>query len=126
MNATESLRGIDDIPVYREGDSNEASFAIFLSDPIAFHMRAYRKLGPIFRTWFRSGLWVVMGGTEANDFIWRNNNTWSYAKTNVPFTEERGPDHVTALDGEDHRHKRAVLKPAFDQMPVVNIMMHRH
>ena len=85
-------------------------------------MRAYRKLGPIFRTWFRSGLWVVMGGTEANEFIWRNNDLWSYAKTNVPFTQERGPDHVTALDGEAHRHKRSVLKPAFDQAPALRYL----
>jgi|HubBroStandDraft_1064217.scaffolds.fasta_scaffold39713_2 cytochrome P450 len=122
MNTTEQLSGIDDIPIYREGDSDQASFGIFLTDPIAFHLRAFRRHGPIYRTWFRSALWIIMGGTEANEFIWRNNDLWSYSKTNVPFTEERGPDHVTALDGDSHRHKRAVLKPAFDQAPALRYL----
>lgn len=122
MNTTEQLAGVDDIPIYREGDSDQASFQIFLSDPIAFHLRAFQRHGPIFRTWFRSALWIVMGGTEANDFIWRHSELWSYAKTNVPFTEERGPDHVTALDGEEHRHKRTVLRPAFDLAPAMRYL----
>jgi cytochrome P450 len=122
VNTAEQVRGVGDIPVYREGNSDRESFEIFLRDPVAFHMRAYRQHGPIFRTWFRSALWIVMGGTEANEFIWRSNDIWSYAKTNVPFTEERGPDHVTALDGERHRHKRAVLKPAFDQAPAMRYL----
>lgn len=122
MSTTTATAGIDEIPIYREGDSDRASFEIFLSDPIAFHLRAYRRHGPIFRTWFRNALWVVVAGPEANEFVWRQNNLWSYAKTNVPFTEERGPDHVTALDGERHRHKRAVLKPAFDQAPALRYL----
>ena len=36
MNPTEQLAGVDAIPVYREGDSDQASFQIFLSDPVAF------------------------------------------------------------------------------------------
>jgi len=64
----------------------------------------------------------VLGGTEANDFIWRNNDLWSYSTTNLAFREERGPDHVTSLDGEEHRHKRTVLRPAFDQAPAVRYL----
>jgi len=123
MNTTTAmLPGVDDIPIYREGSSDAESFEIYLRDPIAFHLRAYRKHGPIFRTWFRSALWVVMGGTEANEFIWRNNDLWSYSTTNLAFREERGPDHVTSLDGEEHRHKRTVLRPAFDQAPAMRYL----
>ncbi len=33
-----------------------------------------------------------------------------------------GPDHVTALDGEHHRQKRKILKPAFDQAPAMRFL----
>jgi cytochrome P450 len=36
--------------------------------------------------------------------------------------DEMGADHVTALDGEHHRDKRTILKPAFDQAPAMRFL----
>ncbi len=113
---------VEDIPIYRDGASNEESDRSFQNDPMSFHLRAYRQLGAVYRTWFRNRLWVVLAGVEANDFIWRNGKLWSYAHANAPFLDEMGSDHVTALDGEHHRQKRAVLKPAFDQIPAMRYL----
>jgi cytochrome P450 len=37
-----------------------------------------------------------------------------------------GTDHVTALDGEHHRDKRTILKPAFDQAPAMRFLPEFH
>jgi cytochrome P450 len=113
---------VADIPLYREGASDLESFASYQRDPLQFHLRAFRRLGPVYRTYFRSQLWVVLAGLEANDFIWKNTRLWSYFDGNAPFRDEMGPDHVTALDGDHHRQKRKILKPAFDQGPAMRFL----
>jgi cytochrome P450 len=115
-------KSIDDIPIHRIGATDQESFAAFQRDPMTFHLRAFRALGPVYRTWFRDRMWVVLAGPEANDFIWKHGELWSYARANAPFLEEMGPDHVTALDGAHHREKRTLLKPAFDQAPAMRYL----
>lgn len=112
-----SAQVVDDLPIFREGPTDLASYDAFQADPVGFHLRAYRALGPIYRTWFRNKLWVVLAGLEANEFVWRNSRIWSYGVANATLRDELGPDHLTGLDGEDHRLKRSVLKAAFDQAP---------
>ena len=50
------------------------------------------------------------------------NEIWDYSEANAPFLDEMGTDHVTALDGEHHRDKRTILKPAFDQAPAMRFL----
>ena len=119
-------RPVDGIPVYREGASDEESVQRFQDDPTRFHLRAFRRLGPIYATYFRRRMWVVLAGLEANDFVWRNWKIWDYSDANAPFLDEMGPDHVTALDGDHHRDKRTILKPAFDQAPAIRFLPEFH
>jgi cytochrome P450 len=119
-------RPVDEIPLYREGASDEESVQRFQDDPIRFHLRAFRQLGPIYATYFRKRIWVVLAGLEANDFVWRNWKIWDYSEANAPFLDEMGTDHVTALDGEHHRDKRTILKPAFDQTAAMRFLPEFH
>lgn len=126
MSAQVICRTVDEIPLYREGASDQESVQRFQDDPIRFHLRAFRQLGPIYATYFRQRIWVVLAGLEANDFVWRNWKIWDYSEANAPFLEEMGADHVTALDGEHHRDKRTILKPAFDQAPAMRFLPEFH
>lgn len=116
------MKTVEDIPIYREGPDDLSSSESFQNDPMHFHVRAYREVGPIYRTWFRDRMWVTLAGLDANDFVWRNSKVWSYGTANAPFHEEMGPDHVTALDGKDHLTKRAILKPAVNQAPAMRYL----
>jgi retinoid hydroxylase len=114
--------GVERIPVYREGGSDEESFQRFEADRAAFLVRAYRTKGPIFRTWMDGKMLVIMAGLEANDFVWRNSTVWDYPIVFPAFLEQMGPNHLNVLEGEAHRHKRTILKPAFDQAPAMRFL----
>jgi cytochrome P450 len=125
-----TLPSIDEIPIYSEGDSEAESMRRAEADPVGFHRRAFRAKGPVYRT-LRGGQMVVMfAGLESNEFIWKNTTLWSYYNTMAGFREGISDDHVTALDDPHHRHKRTMLKPAFDQMsamrylPAYNTVFH--
>lgn len=122
METLDALKTVDDLAIYREGATDLESFESYQKDPIQFHLRAFRRHGPIYRTHFRSQRWVVLAGLEANDFVWKNTRLWSYQEGNAPFREEMGPDHVTALDGDHHRQKRKILKPSFDLAPAMRFL----
>jgi cytochrome P450 len=113
---------LTEVPVFRDGSDERAAWELLQRDPLQFHLRAFRALGPIYRLDMRGEMRVALAGLEANDFIWRNPKLWSYAAANTPFLEELGPDHVTALDGEHHREKRAILKSSFDQAPALRFL----
>ena len=108
-----SLRGVKDIPYHREGLPWVGPPLAYRKDPFGFHLRAYRRHGPIYRTRFRGRTYVVLAGLEANDFVWRNTDVWSYGATNTAFGEQLGSGHVTQLDGDPHKARRKSLKPAF-------------
>ena len=84
---TDTLRTLDDLPLYLtaaadedadQGFSNED--VNYAKNPVGYHLRAFRELGPIYRIKFRNEMWVAIGGLEANDFAWRNPDLWSYQK----------------------------------------------
>ena len=102
-----------EIPVYLPGGSEESCNQAYREDPLAFQLDAYRQCGSIFRTFFRNRMWVVLAGPDANNFIWQTPHLWNYSEPNASFLEEMGPNHVTGLDGDAHKTKRAYLKPAF-------------
>jgi cytochrome P450 len=113
---------IEEIPVFQDGADERESWELSQRDPLQFHLRAFRSLGPVYRIRIKGETRLVLAGLEANDFVWRNPKLWSYAATNVPFLEEMGPDHVTALDGDPHKEKRAILKTSFDQAPALRFL----
>lgn len=117
---TDTLRTLEDLPLYvtavadedkdQEFSNEDVNYA---KDPVGYHLRAFRELGPIYRIKFRNEMWVAIGGLEANDFAWRNPDLWSYQKAMAGFGEELGYAHVTTLDGPPHRLKRRSLKSGF-------------
>jgi cytochrome P450 len=115
-------KSLEDVPVYRDGADARESWDRLQREPLQFHLRAFRQLGPIYRIELEGDSRLVLAGLEANDFVWRNPKLWTYAAANAPFREEMGDDHVTALDGEHHREKRAILKSAFDQAPALRFL----
>jgi cytochrome P450 len=112
----------EEIPIYREGATLEESALIAEKDPIGFHQRAFRALGPVYRMMRGTGTIVVLAGLESNEFVWKNTDLWTYRNLLAAFREELGDDHVTAIDGEHHRQKRTILKPAFDQAPAMRYL----
>ena len=101
------------IPVYKFGLPLLGATLAAKRDPFRFYLDAYRRNGPIYRLPLAGRTPIVLGGLDANDFIWRNPENWSYAHSNVAFREQMGPDHVTQLDGKPHRARRQHLQPAF-------------
>jgi cytochrome P450 len=105
--------GGPEIPLYKHGLPWIGASRAVKRDPFRFYLDAYRANGPIYRLPLGGRTPIVLGGLEANDFIWRNPENWSYAHSNVAFREQMGPDHVTQLDGKRHRARRQHLQPAF-------------
>jgi cytochrome P450 len=102
-----------EIPLDKQGLPLLGASRAVKRDPFRFYLDAYRRNGAIYRLPLTGRTPIVLGGLEANDFIWRNPENWSYAHTNVAFREQMGPDHVTQLDGKPHRARRQHLQPAF-------------
>jgi cytochrome P450 len=84
-----------------------------LRDPIAYHLAANRKFGPIYRTSYLGKESLCLGGLEVNEFVWRNDKLWNYGAMRVAFAHEFGTDYLTQLDGQPHKKKRLRLNPSF-------------
>jgi cytochrome P450 len=120
--SAEAAIGLERIPLYREGATDGESAQRFEADRPGFMVRAYRQAGPIFRAEVDGRTWVILAGLEANDFVWRNSAFWNYPAVFPAFGEQMGPNHLNVLEGEAHRHKRTILKPAFDQAPAMRYL----
>ncbi|MBC2607892.1 cytochrome P450 [Pelagicoccus albus] len=107
------LKSLEDIPVFKSHDSVEEASREFLDKPIELLLTAYQECGPIFKMAV-GGQWkVILSGYDSNDFMWRNPRNFSYGIGNKPFLEQMGHDHLTGLDGDRHKLKKKILKPAF-------------
>jgi cytochrome P450 len=104
---------VRDIPFHSIGFPWLGTTRAARRNPFQFYLDGYRRHGPIYRMRFRGRLRTVLGGLEANDFIWRKPENWSYAHSNAAFREQMGPDHLGQLDGKRHRARRQHLQPAF-------------
>jgi cytochrome P450 len=107
------LRTPDDFPRYAPGLPVLGPTLGLLRDPIGYHLEAYRRFGPIYRTTFLGSESLCLGGMEVNEFIWRNSELWNYGLTRSAFREEFGEDYLTQLDGQRHKKKRVRLNPSF-------------
>ncbi|MEM9159544.1 MAG: cytochrome P450, partial [Verrucomicrobiota bacterium] len=106
-------KSLDELPVFKSHDSVEEASAAFLENPIKLLLAAYHECGPIFRMALGGEWKIILTGLESNDFIWRNPRLFSYGVGNKPFLEQMGHDHLTGLDGDHHKLKKKILKPAF-------------
>ena len=113
---------VDELPFYLPGGSEAGCNEAYRRDPLKFQLDGFYECGPIFRTLFRNRMWVELAGPDANNFIWQKTEVWSYAEPNTSFREEMGPNHVTGLDGDPHKEKRAYLKPAFTMSSAMKFM----
>jgi sterol 14-demethylase len=113
------IRSVENLPVYQTGLPIVGATRSFKNDPFGFHIAAFRTCGAIYRTRLGIKEWVVLAGLDANDLVWRNTDLWNYGNANAAFGEQMGPDHVTQLDGERHKNRRAHLKPAFRMESIV-------
>ena len=101
------------IPFYQVGLPWVGTTRAASRNPYQFYLDGYRRCGPVYQTRIGQRTPIVLGGLDANEFIWRAPDNWSYAHSNVAFREQMGPDHVTQLDGKPHRARRQHLQPAF-------------
>lgn len=84
-------------------------------DLVAFLVRQYQRLGPIFRVRALNQEFVVMAGPEANTFVtqagadkFRSRELWH------KFGGEFGAaQHMLAIDGPAHLQMRKLVKPAY-------------
>lgn len=95
------LQHIPGIPVYKR-----RAVGTFESDALTYHLELYNRLGPIYS--MRSGLrsMLVIGGLEANEFVYGNGDLWSYSERMKFCREAFDATCVLQLDGEEHRKKR--------------------
>jgi hypothetical protein len=100
-----SLKNISEIPFYRP-DGEVDCTAAYRRDPLLAFVPAYQKLGPIFRCRFIGREVVAMGGLEANDLIWSNNDYWDYHLTNAHFREQFDESYLNQLEGDAFYKKR--------------------
>jgi len=108
-----SLRTPEDFPRYAPGLPLVGPTLGLLRDPIGYHMEAYRRFGPIYRTSFLGQESLCLSGMDVNEFIWRNSELWNYGLTRAAFREEFGENYLTQLDGKPHKKKRMRLNPSF-------------
>ncbi len=102
-----------DFPLYAPGLPIIGPTMGVIRDPIDYHLAAYRQHGPIYRTSYLGSESLVIGGLDANEFVWSNSALWSYHDMRASFREEFGDKYLTPLDGDPHRRKRRRLNPAF-------------
>ncbi len=101
----EELKPISELPFYSPPGELDCTKA-FRRDPPMVFVDAYQKLGPIFRCRFIGRNVVAMGGLEANELIWGNNDLWDYHQTNAHFREQFDESYLNQLEGEAFYRKR--------------------
>jgi cytochrome P450 len=101
----DSLKPISELPFYQPVGEADCT-AAYRRDPLLAFLPAYQKLGPIFRCKFIGREVVAMGGLEANDVIWSNNDYWDYHQTNAHFREQFDETYLNQLEGEAFYRKR--------------------
>jgi cytochrome P450 len=100
-----AAKGYAEIPFYQP-DGGDDCLVHHKRNPLLSFMGAYQRLGSIFRCRFVGGEAIVMGGLEANDVVWSNNDYWDYAKGNAHFREQFDESYLNQLEGAAFFKKR--------------------
>lgn len=78
---------------------------------VAFMLKQYRKLGPVFKIHVFNRRYIVLAGADANEFIMRNNVYFRSREAWHSFYGDVGARVISSLDGPEHiRMRRAVTK----------------
>jgi cytochrome P450 len=100
-----SLKPASKLPFYHPPGERDCTRA-YRRDPLLAFLPAYQQLGPIFRCNFIGREVVVMGGLEANEVTWGNNDYWDYHQTNAHFREQFDESYLNQLEGDAFYKKR--------------------
>jgi cytochrome P450/CRP-like cAMP-binding protein len=94
-----------------------ANAADLLRDPLAFFLRCYQQIGPIFRVRGGGREYTVLAGPEANAFFVRAaDSCFESRPVYQPYIDDlHSPRVLVAMDGPEHRQYRKLLKPAFSR-----------
>lgn len=104
------------LPLYNPGLPYLVSTMEFLRDPIGFICRGHQQCGTRYRTRYLNKEHLMLGGEQANEFIWSHADLWNYPVSNGFFGEQLGEKYLIQLEGTAHQEKRRrinqALKPA--------------
>lgn len=91
------------------------NMAELLVDPLAFFLKSYMTLGPVFRVEAPTRSYVVMAGMEATRFLVQEDaRVFNHVPLYKNVAEElRSSHYPIATTGDRHRHLRRAVKPAF-------------
>jgi cytochrome P450 len=93
------------------------NMAELLIDPLAFFLKSYMTLGPVFRVEAPTRSYTVLAGMEATRFLVRED---ARVFDHLPLyrniaTELQATHYPIATRGERHTHMRRAIKPAFGE-----------
>lgn len=88
-----------------------------LRDPLAFFLKMYREIGPVFQVAGPGRHYTVLAGPEANrKFVDWEAHYFSSEPVYRPYGKDLGtPAFLVALDGDAHRSFRRELRPGFSR-----------
>jgi cytochrome P450 len=91
-----------------------------LRDPLAFFVKEYQELGPVFRLRAAGRRYTVMAGPEATQFLAQGGEEYLSSRRifRRVMRELRTENFIAALEGEAHRHQRGILKPSLSREAV--------
>lgn len=101
----EDTKSVADLPAYVPEDGKNLT-QLYRQNPFGVFLKPHAELGPIFRCHFVGREVVAMGGLEANEFVWSQNELWDYHKTNAHFREQFDETYLNQLEGEAFTKKR--------------------
>lgn len=111
---TEATRAASPMPT-APGTLAIGSLAPMLRDPVGFLVRSYQTCGPVFRLQVLNRRFVVMAGTEANQFMIRKER--DHLQSGPVFggfgEELGGALFLASADGETHRRLRRIQTPSY-------------
>jgi cytochrome P450/CRP-like cAMP-binding protein len=86
-------------------------------DPLAFFVRTYEELGPVFRAGGPGRTYTVLAGPEANrSFLEWEEQYMTSGPVYQPYIDDLESKHILiAMDGEPHRAYRKWLRPGFSR-----------
>lgn len=93
------------------------NLAELLIDPLAFFLKSYMTLGPVFRVEAPTRNYTVLAGMEATRFLIREDGRlFDHRPLYKNIAEELHATHYPiATHGERHSHLRRTIKPAFGE-----------
>jgi cytochrome P450 len=120
VNTAQSIRRIDDLPLYKCGIPVFGSLRAFRQNPLTFHLEPYRRFGSAYWIQFVGRRIFVLAGLAANTFVWKNGDAWRYHESQKYFREAFDASYLLQLDGAPHRAKRRRLSHGYRHTDLIS------